>query len=82
MSTTENYLKEIKIPQSYAKYYEELFISIPFLSSIFILISTITYPILLPKLTSLDLLVGSFIGSFVLLSIPLVLMSALNPILI
>jgi len=24
MSTTENYLKEIKIPQSYAKYYEEL----------------------------------------------------------
>ena len=37
---------------------------------------------LLPKLTSLDLLVGSFIGSFVLLSIPLVLMSALNPILI
>jgi spermidine synthase len=65
-----------------SKYYEELFISIPFLSSIFILISTITYPILLPKLTSLDLLVGSFIGSFVLLSIPLVLMSALNPILI
>ena len=37
---------------------------------------------MLPKLTSLDLLVGSFIGSFVLLSIPLVLMSALNPILI
>ena len=65
-----------------SKYYEELFIFIPFLSSIFILISTITYPVLLPKLIGLDLLVGSFIGSFVLLSIPLVLMSALNPILI
>ena len=24
MSTTENYLKEIKIPQNYSKYYEEL----------------------------------------------------------
>ena len=65
-----------------SKYYEELFIFIPFVSSIFILISTITYPILLPKLIGLNLLVGSFIGSFVLLSIPLVLMSALNPILI
>ena len=65
-----------------SKYYEELFIFIPFVSSIFILISTITYPVLLPKLIGLDLLVGSFIGSFVLLSIPLVLMSALNPILI
>ena len=65
-----------------SKYYEELFIFIPFVSSVFILLSTITYPILLPKLINLDLLVGSFIGSFILLSIPLVLMSALNPILI
>ena len=65
-----------------SKYYEELFIFIPFVSSIFILISTFTYPVLLPKLIGLNLLVGSFIGSFVLLSIPLVLMSALNPILI
>ena len=65
-----------------SKYYEELFIFIPFVSSIFILISSITYPVLLPKLIGLNLLVGSFIGSFVLLSIPLVLMSALNPILI
>ena len=48
-----------------SKYYEELFIFIPFVSSVFILLSTITYPILLPKLINLDLLVGSFIGSFI-----------------
>ena len=65
-----------------SEYYEELFIFIPFVSSIFILISTITYPILFPRLINLDLLVGTFLGSFLLLSIPLVLMSSLNPILI
>ena len=65
-----------------SKYYEELFIFIPFISSFFILVSTRIYPLLLPKLVGLNLLIGSFIGSFILLSIPLVLMSAMNPILI
>jgi|TARA_Y100000294_G_scaffold175209_1_gene194780 spermidine synthase len=65
-----------------SEYYEELFIFIPFISSVFILISTIAYPVFLPSLINLNLLLGSFIGSFILLSVPLVLMSALNPILI
>ena len=64
------------------EYYEDLFIFIPFLSSFFILFSVLLYPFLLPKLIGINLLLGSFIGSFVLLSIPLVLLSALNPILI
>ena len=64
------------------EYYEELFIFIPFLSSIFILFSVLLYPYLLPKLIGINLLLGSFIGSFLLLSMPLVLLSALNPILI
>ena len=63
-------------------YYEELFLFIPFISAIFILISTAIYPMVLPKLISLNLLIGSFVGSLILLSVPLVLMSALNPILI
>ena len=63
-------------------YFEELFIFIPFISSFFILVSTLIYPLLLPKLVGLNLLFGSFIGSFILLSIPLVLMSAMNPLLI
>ena len=63
-------------------YFEELFIFIPFISSFFILVSTLIYPLLLPKLVGLNLLLGSFIGSFILLSIPLVLMSAMNPLLI
>ena len=64
------------------KYYKELFLFIPFISSIFIFISTIAYPILLPNLITQNLLLGSFIGSSLLLAIPLVLMSSLNPILI
>jgi|TARA_B110000114_G_C15089581_1_gene397846 spermidine synthase len=64
------------------KYYEELFFFIPFVSSISIVISIITYPILLPNLIKLDLLLGCFIGSALLLAVPLVLMSSLNPILI
>tara|TARA_B100000579_G_C22824378_1_gene852307 strand:- start:89 stop:1720 length:1632 start_codon:yes stop_codon:yes gene_type:complete len=65
-----------------SEYYEDLFIFIPFISSVFILISAITYPIFLPLLINMNLLIGSFLGSLVLLSVPLVLMSALNPILI
>lgn len=64
------------------EYYMDLFIFIPFLSSVFILLSVLLYPYLLPKLIGINLLLGSFIGSFLLLSIPLVLLSALNPILI
>ena len=65
-----------------SNYYEELFIFIPFVSAIFILISTLTYPILLPYLLNFNLLAGCFIGSSLLLAIPLILMSSLNPILI
>ena len=64
------------------KYYKELFLFIPFVSSIFIIISSIAYPILLPGLITQNLLLGSFIASSLLLAIPLVLMSSLNPILI
>ena len=64
------------------EYYIDLFIFIPFLSSVFILLSVLLYPYILPKLIGVNLLLGSFIGSFLLLSIPLVLLSALNPILI
>ena len=65
-----------------SNYYEELFIFIPFVSAIFILISTLTYPILLPYLLNFNMLAGCFIGSSLLLAIPLILMSSLNPILI
>jgi spermidine synthase len=65
-----------------SKYYKELFLFIPFISSIFIIISSIAYPIILPNLISQNLLLGSFLGSSLLLAIPLVLMSSLNPILI
>ena len=64
------------------KYYKELFLFIPFISSIFIIISSIAYPILLPSLINQNLLLGSFVASSLLLAIPLVLMSSLNPILI
>jgi len=64
------------------KYYKELFLLIPFISSIFIIISSMAYPILLPGLITQNLLLGSFMASSLLLATPLVLMSSLNPILI
>ena len=65
-----------------SEFYEEFFFFIPFVSSVSILISTITYPILLPNLIIFDPLIGCFLASSLLLAIPLVLMSSLNPVLI
>ncbi len=64
------------------KKYETLLISIPILSTLFIFLSCLLYPIILPLLSSTDLLNGSFIGSILLLAVPLIFLSALNPILI
>ena len=43
------------------KYYKELFLFIPFISSVFIIISSILYPILLPSLINQNLLLGSLL---------------------
>jgi len=64
------------------EFQHSIFLMMPVLSAFFILVSSLIYPILLPRVSGIDLLTGSFIGSFVLLAFPLVLLSSLNPILI
>jgi spermidine synthase len=61
---------------------EEIFIYIPLLSALFIFISCLLYPFLLPRLPESGLIFGSFIGSLILLAFPLIFLSSLNPILI
>jgi predicted membrane-bound spermidine synthase len=64
------------------EYQEMLLLSIPLLSVFFILLSCLLYPVIFPLLSGTGLILGSFVGSFILLAFPLVLLSSLNPILI
>ena len=64
------------------KYHESLLLFFPILSALFIVLSCLIYPIILPKLSGSGLIIGSFLGSAILLAFPLILLSSLNPILI
>ena len=59
-----------------------VFYFIPALSSFALLTSALVYPITLGPLARISLLGGTFVSSIILLSAPLVAMSALNPILV
>ena len=59
-----------------------LLLSIPIMSTFFIFLSCLLYPVILPALSNTGLVLGSFIGSFILLAFPLVLLSSMNPVLI
>jgi spermidine synthase len=59
-----------------------VFYFIPALSSFALLTSALVYPITLGSLARISLLGGTFVSSIILLSAPLVAMSALNPILV
>jgi len=64
------------------KYHESLLLFFPILSALFIGLSCLIYPVVLPKLSGIGLIFGSFLGSAILLAFPLILLSSLNPILI
>ena len=59
-----------------------VFYFIPALSSVALLTSALVYPITLGWLARISLMGGTFVASIILLSAPLVAMSALNPILV
>jgi SAM-dependent methyltransferase len=59
-----------------------VFYFIPALSSVALLTSALVYPITLGGLARISLMGGTFVASIILLSAPLVAMSALNPILV
>ena len=61
---------------------EVLFLSAPLLASLSIFFACLVYPLLFPVLGRINLLLGSFVGAILLLGIPLICLSAMNPILI
>ncbi len=61
---------------------EFLFLAAPAASALSIALATALYPVLFPLLSELDLILGSFAGAFLLLALPLVALSAMNPMLI
>lgn len=64
------------------KHHDALLLSTPIISILFVFLSCLLYPVVFPKLSDTGLILGSFIGSFILLAFPLVLLSSVNPILI
>ncbi len=58
------------------------FLSAPILAALAIVLSAAVYPALFPIFSRVHLIVGSFVAAGLLLAIPLILLSALNPILI
>jgi len=58
------------------------FLLFPAITPVAIFLSRFIYPDLFHYLASIDLVVGSFIGCIVLLGLPLILLSSMNPLLI
>ncbi|MFP6747470.1 MAG: fused MFS/spermidine synthase [Alphaproteobacteria bacterium] len=61
---------------------EVTFLAAPIYSALAIALSVALYPALFPYLSQADLIVGSFLGAAILLALPLIMLSALNPLLI
>ncbi len=59
-----------------------LYCAAPAISAIGLLISAYLYPISFPDLARWDLVAGSFVACLIILSVPLTLLSALNPLLV
>ena len=61
---------------------EHLFLATPIASAVAIAISSALYPLVFPWLSQINLIIGSFIGATLLLALPLIALSAMNPLLI
>ncbi len=54
----------------------------PLWAALSIVVATIIYPVVFPWLATINLIVASFLGGIILLACPLVVLSAMNPLLI
>jgi hypothetical protein len=61
---------------------ETAFLAAPVASALSIALANTLYPVLFPRLSGTDLVLGSFVGEFVLLALPLMALLAMNPMLI
>ena len=58
---------------------EYLFLATPIASALAIAISAVLYPFSFPWLSQTNLIFGSFVGATLLLALPLIALSAMNP---
>ena len=58
------------------------FLATPIASAFAIVLSAILYPVIFPLLSQINLIVGSFVGATLILALPLIALSAMNPLLI
>ena len=54
----------------------------PLWAALSIVVATAVYPVVFPMLATINLIVASFLGGIILLALPLVVLSAMNPLLI
>jgi len=59
-----------------------LMLAAPLAAAFAIVLATVLYPVLFPRLATVNLVLASFLGGTLLLSLPLVVLSAMNPLLI
>ena len=59
-----------------------LMLAAPLAAALAIVLATVLYPAIFPRLATLNLVLASFLGGTLLLSLPLVVLSAMNPLLI
>jgi spermidine synthase len=61
---------------------ETRYLGAPVLAAFAVFAAALVYPVVMPMLARLDLIGGSFIGAALLLGFPLVVLSAMNPLLV
>ena len=61
---------------------EARFLQMPMVSAVSILAAALVYPVALAILSQVDLVLGSFVGATLLLALPLIALSGMNPLLI
>jgi len=61
---------------------QQILLAAPLWAAFYMVIATALYPVVFPWLSTINLVVASFLGGTILLAVPLVVLSAMNPLLI
>ncbi|MFA5109903.1 MAG: fused MFS/spermidine synthase [Desulfobaccales bacterium] len=61
---------------------QQSLLAAPLWAALSIVVATVLYPIVFPRLSAINLIVASFVGGIILLALPLVVLSGMNPLLI
>ena len=59
-----------------------LLLAAPLAGSLSVVLATVIYPVVFPLLSTINLIIASFVGGTILLALPLMVLSAMNPLLI